>query len=165
MANTTCLGLYIEENLIKYAKISKDHDLIKVDAFGIKFYDKIGEAIEQVIQETYSQKTPISINMSEEMYNYYDMFALLTKNDLQKAINTEFTSYCAEKGYNPNVFETRYAVVGDQEDRDKIRVIHVSENKIELNKQIQIVEGYKLSNISPISMSIPNLIDTDNNDN
>ena len=69
MANTTCLGLYIEENLIKYAKVSKDHDIIKVEAFGIKFYDKIGEAINQVIQETYSQKTPISINMSEEMYN------------------------------------------------------------------------------------------------
>ncbi len=160
MANSNCLGLYIEENLIKYAKVSKDHDQIKVEAFGIKFYDKIGEAIDQVIQETYSQKTPISINMSEEVYNYFDMFALLTKKDLQKAVKTEFDSYCAEKGYNPNVFETRYAVVSDQEDKEKLRVIHIAENKIELNKQSQLVEGYKLANISPISMAIPNLIDT-----
>ena len=29
MANTNCLGLYIEENLIKYAKVSKEHDKIK----------------------------------------------------------------------------------------------------------------------------------------
>ncbi len=165
MANSNCLGLYIEENLIKYAKVSKDHDQIKVEAFGIKFYDKIGEAIDQVIQETYSQKTPISINMSEEMYNYFDMFALLTKSDLQKAVKTEFESFCTEKGYNPNVFETRYAVVGDQEDKDKLRVIHIAENKIELNKQTQLVEGYKLSNISPISMSIPNLVDTTENEN
>ena len=165
MANTTCLGLYIEEHLIKYAKVSKDRDNIKVEAFGIKFYDKIGEAISQVIQETYSQRTPISINMSEEMYNYFDMFALLTKNDLQKAISTEFTSYCAEKGYNPNVFETRYAVVGDQDDRDKIRVIHIAENKIELNKQVDLIDGYKVSNVSPISMAIPNLINTKQNDN
>ena len=130
MANSTCLGLYIEEHLIKYAKVSKDHDKIKVEAFGIKFYDKIGEAIEQVIQETYSQKTPISINLSEEMYNYFDMFALLTKNDLQKAIKMEFESYCSEKGYNPNVFETRYAIVGNQDEKEKIRVIHVADNKI-----------------------------------
>ena len=41
MASSSCLGLYIEENLIKYAKVSKDHDIIKVEAFGIKFYDKI----------------------------------------------------------------------------------------------------------------------------
>ena len=165
MANSNCLGLYIEENLIKYAKVSKDHDQIKVETFGIKFYDKVGEAIDQVIQETYSQKTPISINMSEEMYNYFDMFALLTKNDLQKAVKTEFDSFCKEKGYNPNVFETRYAIVSDQEDKEKLRVIHIAENKIELNKQSQLLEGYKLSNISPISMAIPNLIDTTENEN
>ncbi len=154
---SSCLGLYIEENLIKYAKVTKDHDKIKVESFGVKFYDKLSEAIPQVIEETYSQKTPISVNLSEEMYNYFDMFALLTKKDLQKAIKTEFDSYCAERGYNPNVFETRYAVVDDQLDKDKIKIIHISDNKIELNKRIQQFEGYKLANISPISMSIPNL--------
>ena len=87
---STCLGLYIEENIIKYAKVSKDHDTLKVESFGVKFYQKLGEAIDQVIEETYSQKTPISVNMSEEMYNYFNMYALLTKSDLQKAIRTEF---------------------------------------------------------------------------
>lgn len=155
---SNCLGLYIDEHLIKYAKVSKDHDNIKVDSFGIKFYDKIGDAISQVIEETYSQKTPISVNLSEEMYNYFDMFSLLTKNDLHKAIKTEFESYCTDKGYNPNVFETRYAVVDSQLDKDKIKIIHIAENKIELNKRIQEVDGYHLVNISPISMSIPNLL-------
>ncbi len=165
MANASCLGLYIEEHLIKYAKVSKDHDRVKVEAFGIMFYDRIGEAIEQVIQETYSQKTPISINLSEEMYNYFNMFALLTKSDLQKAIKTEFDSYCTEKGYNPNVFESRYAIVNNPEEKEQIRVIHVAANKIELNKQIQQIEGYKLSNVSPISMAIPNLINVNKNEN
>ena len=155
---SNCLGLYIDEHLIKYAKVSKDHDNIKVDSFGIKFYDKIGDAISQVIEETYSQKTPISVNLSEEMYNYFDMFSLLTKNDLHKAVKTEFESYCTDKGYNPNVFETRYAVLDSQLDKDKIKIIHIAENKIELNKRIQEVDGYHLANISPISMSIPNLL-------
>ena len=155
---SNCLGLYIDEHLIKYAKVSKDHDNIKVDSFGIKFYDRIGDAISQVIEETYSQKTPISVNLSEEMYNYFDMFSLLTKNDLHKAVKTEFESYCTDKGYNPNVFETRYAVVDSQLDKDKIKIIHIAENKIELNKRIQEVDEYHLVNISPISMSIPNLL-------
>lgn len=163
MANASCLGLYIEEHLIKYAKVSKGRNTIKVEAFGIKFYDKIGPAIEQVIQETYSQKTPISINLSEEMYNYFNMFALLTKNDLQKAVQTEFEAYCAEMGYDSNIFESRYAVAGTYD--DKIRVIHIAENKMELNKTIQQVEGYKVSNVSPISMAIPNLIDIGKNEN
>lgn len=162
---TDCLGLYIQENLIKYAKVSKDHDNIKVESFGVKFYDKVGDAISQIIEETYSQKTPISVNMSEEMYNYFDMFALLTKSDLQKAIKTEFDAYCSEKGYNPNVFETRYAVVDNQLDKEKLKIIHIADNKIELNKRIQQIEGYRLTTISPISMSIPNLINVEKNEN
>ncbi len=162
---SSCLGLYIQEHLIKYAKVSKDHDNLKVESFGIKFYDKIGDAITQIIEETYSQKTPISVNLSEEMYNYFDMFSLLTKKDLQKAIKTEFESYCTDKGYNPNVFETRYAVVDNQLDKDKIKIIHIADNKIELNKRIQEVDGYHLANISPISMSIPNLIQVRKDEN
>lgn len=165
MASASCLGLYIEEHLIKYAKVSKEHEKIKVESFGIKFYDKIGPAIDQVIQETYSQRTPISVNISEEMYNYFDMFALLSKNDLQKAVSTEFESFCTEKGYNPNVFESRYAVVEDLFDKEKIKVLHIAENKIELNKRMQQIDGYKLVNMSPISVSIPNLIDTSKNEN
>lgn len=162
---SNCLGLYIEDNLIKYAKVSKEHDEIKVESFGIKFYEKIGDAINQIIEETYSQKTPVSINLSEEMYNYFEMFALLTKNDLHKAIKTEFESYCAEKGYNPNVFETRYAVVDNQLDKEKLEIIHIAENKIELNKRMQQLDGYRLTNVSPISMSIPNLIDIGKKEN
>ena len=162
---TNCLGLYIEENLIKYAKVSKDHDNLKVESFGIKFYDKLGQAIDQIVEETYSQKTPISINLSEEMYNYFDMFSMLSKNDLQKAIKTEFDSFCTEKGYNPNVFETRYAIVDYPDDKEKLRVIHIAENKIELNKNTQVFENYRLMNISPISMSIANLLNTQEKQN
>ena len=162
---SNCLGLYIEENLIKYAKVSKDHDNLKIESFGIKFYDKLGQAIDQIVEETYSQKTPISINLSEEMYNYFDMFALLSKNDLQKAIKTEFESYCVDKGYNPNVFESRYAVVDYPDDKEKIKVIHIAENKIELNKSSQPFENYRLMNISPISMAISNLLDTEEKQN
>ena len=162
---SNCLGLYIEEHLIKYAKVSKDHDNIKVETFGVMFYEKISDAIKQIVEETYSQKTPISISLSEEMYNYFDMFSLLTKSDLQKAIKTEFEAYCTEKGYNPNVFESRYAIVDDQLDKETLKVIHIAENKIELNKRIQQVDGYRLINVSPMSMSIPNLIDVYRDEN
>ena len=77
----SCLGLYIESNVIKYAKVTKDHDLLKVEAFGVKFYEKLGETLNQIVSETFSYNIPISINMSEEIYNYFYMFSLLNKND------------------------------------------------------------------------------------
>lgn len=155
----SCLGLYIENNIIKYAKVLKEHDNIKIEAFGVKFYDNLGAAIDQVVEETFSYKTPISINLSDEMYNYFDMFSLLSKKDLLKAIKTEFELYCNDKGYNPNVFETRYVIADNPEDREKLKVINIAANKIEVNKKTQLLEKYRLTNIVPISMSIANLID------
>ena len=158
---STCLGLYIEENLIKYAKVSKDHEQIKVEAFGVKFYDNLDKVIKQIVEETYSYKTPISINLTEEMYNYFDVFTMLSKTDLPKAIKTEFEAYCGEKNYNANVFETRYAITPNTEVKDRLRVIHVSENKIELNKILQRFSSYKLQGVVPVSMSIPSVSNFD----
>ena len=156
----SCLGLYVENNIIKYAKVSKEHEKIKVESFGVKFYDNLEKAIDQIVEETYSYKTPISINLSEEIYNYFDMFALLSNKDLSKAIKTEFEMYCGDQGYNPNVFETRYVVSKNPEDKDKLKVIHIAANKIELTKKTQVLEKYKLIDIAPVSMAITNLIET-----
>ena len=152
------LGLYVEDNLIKYAKVSKEKENIKIDSFGVKFYSNISQAIKQIVEETYSYKTPISVNLSEETYQYFNMFSLLNKKDLEKAIKLEFETYCNEKGYNPNSLETRYAIVNNVDDKEKLKVINISENKIELNKIQQRLDGYRVGTIAPVSMSIPNLI-------
>ena len=85
--------------------------------------------------------------------------------NIEKTVVTEFESFCEEKNYNSNAFETRYAVTENTEDKQKIKIIHIAENKLELNKRIQEIEGYRLVNASPISMSIPNLIKTEGNTN
>ena len=154
---TTCLGLYIEPNIIKYAKISKEREILRVESFGIKFYDKLGEAINQIINDTYSFKIPISINLSEETYQYFYMFSLLNKNDLKKAISTEFESICTEKGINKNGFETRYALVNDLDDKEKIKVIHIAANKNTLNTIQQPFVEYRVSTIAPMSIAISNI--------
>ena len=153
----SCLGIYIEPNIIKYAKVSKERDILTVESFGIKFYDKLGEAIKQIISDTYSFKVPISINLSEESYQYFYMFSLLNKNDLKKAIGTEFESLCAERGINKNTIETRYALVNSLEDKEKIKVIHISTRKNSLNTQLQPFVEYNVSTVAPMGVSITNV--------
>ena len=154
---SSCLGLYIDNDVIKYAKVTKDREILKIEAFGVKFYDKIGEALEQIVSETFSYNIPISINLSEEIYNYFYMFSLLNKNDLKKAIDTEFESYCYDKKLNRNAFETRFAISNEQDDKDKIKVIHVSSNKSSISKSLQTLNEYKVSTITPIGTSIANI--------
>lgn len=153
----SCLGVYIDKNIIKYAKISREKDDLKVDAFGIKIYSDFQETMDQIISETFSFKDPISVNISDEAYNYFYMSDLLNKKDLDKAIGTEFESLCVEKQYNPNALESRYVLVNDQNSKDKIKVIHVSENKMKITKILQDFDERKLETITPISLSIPNI--------
>ena len=61
----TCLGIYIDNNIIKYAKVTKKKEDLKIDAYGIKFYSDLKEAIKQVVSETFSFKIPISVNLSD----------------------------------------------------------------------------------------------------
>ncbi len=153
----SCLGLYIEKNVIKYAKVTKEREVLKIESFGMKFYDRLDESIKQIISETYSYKNPVSINLSEEMYNYFYMFNLLNKNDLKKAIETEFESYCFDKSLNKNAFESRYALSNDVEDKDKIKVIYVSANKATVSRITQLTEDVKASTITPMGTSITNI--------
>ena len=153
----TCLGIYIDNNIIKYAKVTKKKEDLKIDAYGIKFYSDLQEAIKQVVSETFSFKIPISVNLSDEMYNTFNMSSLLSKKDLGKAIETEFESLCYEKQYNPNALESRYSLVNDTNDKDKIKVIHISTNKTKINKVLQDFEGEMVGTIAPISLSIANI--------
>lgn len=160
-----CLGIYIENNLIKYAKVSKDKDTFKVDAFGIKFFDNLNETIKKIVEETYSFNTPISINLANERYLYYDIFALLSKNDIQKTVETEFETFCDENKYNQKAFETRYALVSNIENKERIKAIQVIVNKIELNKQKQYLEKQNLSGILPIGTAIASITRFDKKEN
>ena len=152
-----CLGIYIENNLIKYAKVSKDKDTFKVEAFGISFFDDLNETIKKIVEETFSFNTPISINLQNETYLYYDIFALLSKSDIQKTVETEFETFCDENKYNQKAFETRYALVSNIENKEKIKAIHVIVNKIELNKQKQYLEKHNLVGIVPIGTAIASI--------
>lgn len=162
---SSCLGLYIEDNLIKYAKVTKDHDDIKIDSFGIQFYDKKEEAIKQIVTETYSYKTPISVNLQGENYNYFYMFNLLSKKDLENAIKTEFESLCTDKGYNKNALESRYALADSPENQEKIKVIHVSANKAEIGELLKNLEGNRVGMVTTLPMSIASLLDSSKKEN
>ena len=159
------LGIYLDKNIIKYAKITKSKSELKVDAFGIKIYSNLQDTLEQILSETFSFKDPISVNITDEMYNYFYMSDLLNKKDLGRAIDTAFESLCVDKQFNPNALEARYTIVNDQNDKSKIKVIHVSENKMKINKVLQDFDGKRLENITPIALTIPNIAPTHEKEN
>ena len=161
----SCLGIYIEKNIIKYAKLSKEKDNIKVDAFGLKFYDRLDEAMEQIMTETDSYNIPISVNLSNESYQYFNVLSMIKGQDIQKVVKTEFEAYCYSEKINQHAFETRQTYANSLDEKDKIRVINVIDNKIDISSKIQLFDKYKLSTLTPISMSIKNIMNLQEKEN
>lgn len=161
----SCLGLYIENNIIKYAKVSKEHEVFKVESFGIKFYDNIDDAVKQIVNETYSYKNPISTNLSDEKYTNAQLFSLLKQKDLNKAVKTEFEYFCNENKKNYNALEYRNLLIPSIEDKDKVTSLYAYTEKADIIGKNQMLSGFKVSNISPLPISIANLLDKTNQKN
>ena len=162
----SCLGIYIQNNLIKYAKISKEHNKVKVDAYGVKFYDSdVEKTIEQIVKETYSYQVPISVNIEGEQYTYSNIFNLLKKQDLEKAISTEFEFFCNNNNKNKNTLEFRRLKAPNLEDRDKVRVIYTYIDKANLVERIQLFDRYKSTGMFAVPTIIPNINKTVIQDN
>ena len=154
----SCLGLYIEQNLIKYAKVSKSNEVIKVESFGVKFYEDINVAIKQIVEETYSFKVPISINTTDEIYNEIEAFSLLSKKDIEDVIETEFENICLEKNVNKNIYEQRYLFTNLERNNERVRAIHIATPKTSIEQRKNQFSEYKVTNITPISISIDRVL-------
>lgn len=154
----SCLGIYVQNNLIKYAKVSKERNNIKIEAYGIKFFeDEIEKVIEQIVKETFSYKIPISVNIDKENYTYSNVFNLLKPQDQEKAINTEFDFFCNNNNKNRNAIEFRRMKAPNTEDKDKTRVIYAYTDKSNLAGKIQLVEKYGMHELYPVATIIPNI--------
>ena len=160
-----CLGIYVGENLIKYAKISKEHDDVKVEAFGIKFYDNLEETFKQIINETFSYRTPISINITDENYTTANLFNLLNKKYFEKAVQTEFEIFCNDNAKNKNAIEMRYIESENLEDVDKTKIIYSYCNKSSIVTKAQLAGGNRLDGIFPLPIAITNLAKLKNSQN
>ena len=161
MANNSSLGIYIDQGLIKYAKLQKDKDNVKIEAFNVVFYDNLEREINKIITETGSTKIPICVNLSNEMYNYFEVMALMSTKDKAKSVKMDFETLCNEKGMSVSEFETRSLIVPIGDNPDKLVAIHISVDKNELSNISNIFAGKRVQSITSVSTSIANLLDID----
>lgn len=154
-----CLGISINDKFIRYAKVQKENNSFKVNSYGIKFYNSLDlkPAIRQLIQETNSSKDKISVNVKNEKYYFFDLFNLANQTYAQKAIMTEFESFCNENHMNTNALEGRYTYTKEIDSEDKNKVIYIYANKGELEENFSLFQGYNVVSATPDSTALTNI--------
>ena len=159
------LGISISNRVIKYAKVTKNNDLLDVASFGVKFYDNLEKDLQQIISETNSKNIPICIDTQNEKVNYFSIFSLLSKADTKKTIGTEYETLCADNHMNPNAYEGRYLIVNDVNNKDRNRVIYFTESKTDLEERTAWLGNQRISSMSPLPTSLCNIVETKKGEN
>ena len=162
-----CLGISIDDKFIKYAKVQKEDNTFKVESYGINSYNNmdLDKRIAQIIQETDSSKIPISTDIQNEKYYFFNFFGVKNKTYAKEAIQTEFESFCADNHINKNTVEGRYIYTKNIDMLDQNKSIYIYANKGEMEERLNLFKGAKVVSATPDAIAIPNIVNIEPNKN
>lgn len=93
----SCLGIYLSDDIIKYAKLNIDNNKnIKLEAYGTRYIkgDK-KDAILNIIEETNSKDIPIAINPQNDIYVNIQIYnQAQNKSFIPEVAKMEFEAWC-----------------------------------------------------------------------
>lgn len=159
------LGIYIDSKLIKYAKIKKENDDIKILNFNIEFYENLSQTLRKIIYDTNSQKTPISINLSEEFYTNFTLKKSANKKEIKRSVQAMVQMICDEKKEDIKDIDYRFIVNKSLETEEDYEILLINAKKENLKTIKSKIIPYKIKSITPIGTSIKNLINENENKN
>ena len=98
-----CLGIYIGDKIIKYAKLIQDEKTkrISLDSCGTKYISDGDESvITQIINQTGSSDTSITLNLRNYSRKQAEILKQLNKSDIQSVISLEVSDYATLNNLN-----------------------------------------------------------------
>ena len=156
------LGLNISHNFIRYAKIQNNGNKIIAKALGVKVYDGNPKAvINQIIQETKSEKAIINTNTINEEYYYSRIYT--NKKINEQDINFEFSEYCMQNNICNDEIIGRYIFDKNHNQRKAIYIYNYANSLYNVYKKFE--DPSIINKITPIATSLPNLIENQKDKN
>lgn len=139
----SCLGIYLDNNIIKYAKLSLDNSKsINVEKYGIKFAsDNYEQIINQIIVETDSQNVPVVINPQDDLYYSSQVYEQVKDNSyVPDIMKLEFEAWCEKNAKSPDKYSYVY-MVSDYKNSDNRRnsLLNITP-KDSINSEINMVK-------------------------
>lgn len=159
---TECLGIYVENNIVKYSKLELDNNRnIILKDHGIRFIKQnVDEVILNIIEETNSKDIPLVFNSKSDIYTNFQIIESNSKKSYTKEIlNTEFEAWCEKNAKSPEKFEYTYAISSKGEGTNKCSGILDIVSKNSLNEIVKN-DRYKVSGIYPANILVNNIVDS-----
>lgn len=154
----SALGIFIDRNIIKYAKLNGTKDKLKVESYGMKYGENHKELLKQIIEETNSSKNNVVINAAEIHYEETSIFSMLKKKDYDKAVEVAYEEIIDKQKLRPELLEYGYILSKNPADSEKLHVLLGIQEKGVMETRANLFgQNVMLYSQMPIGISISNI--------
>jgi hypothetical protein len=154
----SALGIFIDRNIIKYAKLNGTKDKLKVESYGMKYGENHKELLKQIIEETNSIKNNVVINAAEIHYEETSIFSMLKKKDYDKAVEVAYEEIIDKQKLRPELLEYGYILSKNPADSEKLHVLLGIQEKGAMETRANLFgQNVMLYSQMPIGISISNI--------
>ena len=154
----SALGIFIDRNIIKYAKLNGTKDKLKVESYGMKYGENHKELLKQIIEETNSSKNNVVINAAEIHYEETSIFSMLKKKDYDKAVEVAYEEIIDKQKLRPELLEYGYILSKNPSDSEKLHVLLGIQEKGAMETRANLFgQNVMLYSQMPIGISISNI--------
>lgn len=154
----SALGIFIDRNIIKYAKLNGTKDKLNVESYGMKYGENHKELLKQIIEETNSSKNNVVINAAEIHYEETSIFSMLKKKDYDKAVEVAYEEIIDKQKLRPELLEYGYILSKNPADSEKLHVLLGIQEKGAMETRANLFgQNVMLYSQMPIGISISNI--------
>lgn len=154
----SALGIFIDRNIIKYAKLNGTKDKLKAESYGMKYGENHKELLKQIIEETNSSKNNVVINAAEIHYEETSIFSMLKKKDYDKAVEVAYEEIIDKQKLRPELLEYGYILSKNPADSEKLHVLLGIQEKGAMETRANLFgQNVMLYSQMPIGISISNI--------
>lgn len=148
-----CLGVYIGEKIIKYAKLEQDDRTKKLSlaSYGTKYIsgNSVGE-IQEIISQTGSANSALYVNLKDSFLIETEILKQLRSYDVESVVELEVSDNAVQKGLNDKLLEHRYTLVNSMVSPSNTHALIEVANKADVDKYVNNENLKKLEGIYPV---------------
>lgn len=161
-----CLGVYLGEKIIKYAKLEQDEKTkrISLNSYGTKYvWGKKEDEILDLIAQTGSDNGKICLNTENTYKLETEVLRQLKKSDVQSVIALEVSDSTIQRGINEKTVEHRYTLIDSKVSAANTHAIIEVANKSDITKYSENEKIKNLAGIYPVEHLINRITTQPNN--
>ncbi len=174
---SSCLGIYIGDKVVKYAKLVKDDNSsgIKAVTYGTKIHlGNKSDVINSIVTATGSEGVPVCINSVNDKIHKTEVLRIISKNDLESLIDLEVVDFTGNEDKSERSCIYKYTLLDSLVSHDNYTANIIVKDRPDVSKYLDNANSpvtsmypvpYILDEIAPKSESNYLIIDMNEDTN